>query len=439
MNRREFDPLRSLMEAQPAQAVRMGIACVAAAAFYFAFPQGLFVGPLCVLLLLWAAEKETRNQPLMLYLAAGLFLTMGVAAHLSMLTIRSARMSRTLLPLLEDMWNYDLNTAMAWEENSWSGGYLVLLGLISRLEENQVTVIKLVNLCFTTGSALAVGQLARQRGASCLGRVGAMGAAMLLPTVLLNSGCWGQCDAIFACFALWGLSLLLDRHPCWGCLLLGMAGAFKLQGMFMYPLLLPMFMEKKVSLRHLLLGVAGFAAFHVPMLVDGQALMSILARYNTQIIDAAYGTVGLTDNGPGIYGLMNIASVREFSGMGMFLSFACALLFALALTKRGPITDRGYVSAALVLCIGLPLVLPQMNARGLYLAGLLSLTLVQDWKGALVALVLETVSLCGYMAAIFNNTILPLTVLSLMGIGLMLAAVVLFLDETQKVPAHGQD
>ena len=142
---------------------------------------------------------------------------------------------------------------------------------------------------------------------------------------------------------------------------------------------------------------------------------------------------------PGIYGLMNIASVREFSGMGMFLSFACALLFALALTKRGPITDRGYVSAALVLCIGLPLILPQMNARGLYLAGLLSLTLVQDWKGALVALILETVSLCGYMAAIFNNTILPLTVLSLMGIGLMLAAVVLFLDETQKVSAHGQD
>lgn len=29
-------------------------------------------------------------------------------------------MSKVLAPMLEDMWNYDLGTAMAWEDGAWS-------------------------------------------------------------------------------------------------------------------------------------------------------------------------------------------------------------------------------------------------------------------------------------------------------------------------------
>ena len=70
---------------------------------------------------------------------------------------------------------------------------------------------------------------------------------------------------------------------------------------------------------------------------------------------------------------MNVASVREFSGMGLYLGIASALLVvgALLRTKR-EITGDVLLLSALLLACGLPLILPQMNARSLYLAGMLA-------------------------------------------------------------------
>lgn len=45
------------------------------------------------------------------------------------------------------MWNYDLGTAMAWEDGAWSGGYLIVMALISRLENfSQLYAVKLVDM-----------------------------------------------------------------------------------------------------------------------------------------------------------------------------------------------------------------------------------------------------------------------------------------------------
>ena len=135
-----------------------------------------------------------------------------------------------------------------------------------------------------------------------------------------------------------------------------------------------------------------------------------------QIDEAAYGDVGLADHAAGVYGLMVTASVREFSGMGMYLGVACSLMvvFAMLHAHSEPDGDT-MLLGALLLAAGLPLILPQMNARSLYLAG---------------------ISLCSYMEAIFSFTVLPMQALSLIAIA---AAVVIALELLRKLKSGAKE
>jgi len=435
---RGFDPFRLAMLIKPRTSAVLAIGAALCAAF-FALALGLLaamegapvialVGTACVGVLLAFAYRAMRgsDSPVVVYLCVGALAMLAVGAHLAMLDIKPGRYTKVLAPMLEDMWNYELVTAMAWEEGAWSGGYLIVMALVSRLEGfSALYALKLFDLVCLTLCACAAAGLSALRGGRLPGRLGAMMACMLAPTVLMNAGCWAQCDAMFAALTLWGLLLVLGEHPLSGCALLGAALATKLQSAFVFPLLLVLFMDRKVSLRHLL-ALAGAALLgQMAILLDGQGLMSLIGRYDAQLA-LARDSIGLTDNGPGVFGLMKVASVREFSGMGLYLGIACALLVVLALLRaKRPLTNDALLLGALLLAAGLPLVLPQGNARSLYLAGLLAFAMAGNARRTAAALILELVSLCGYMKAIFGMEIMPIQVLSLLAIA---AAVLILLE-----------
>ena len=440
------DPLRAGLEARVQGMPKLMLGAAAALVFFAltmktcAALEGAVVialiGTVCVVLLTFGAWRALKEQPVMVLLCAALLAMLAAAAHLAMLDIKPGRVSKVLAPMLEDMWNYDLGTAMAWEDGAWSGGYLIVMALISRLENfSQMYAVKLFDMVCQTAAALAVLKLALARHAKPGVAVGAMFACVLAPTMLMNGGCWAQCDAMFAALTLWGLALLLDDHPVWGCILWGLAAATKLQSAFLFPLLLVFFMKGKVSLRHLLAGLAAFVLMQAAFLADGQGFEAVFGRYAQQIEEMAYEGAGLADHAAGVYSLMTIASVREFSGMGMYLGFACALLVAFALihARREPDTDT-LLLAALLLAAGLPLILPQMNARSLYLAGLLAFACAGSARRLAVAGVLELISLCSYMEAIFGYTIIPMNVLSLMAIA---CAVVVWLELMGRLGVKG--
>ena len=435
---RGFDPFRMAMMTTPDGRMTSILMAVLFAGFFVCVRvlcgamQGATMialcAALCVAMLLLAACRPVRgtNSPVVVLLLAALLAMLAVGAHLAMLDIKPGRYTKVLAPMLESMWNYDLTTAMAWEEGAWSGGYLIVFALLSRLESfPALYALKLFDLVCQCALACAALRLAQRGGVGPVRALMGMFACVLAPTMLLNAGCWAQCDAMFAALTLWGLVLTLERRPIAGCLLLGVALATKLQSAFIFPILLVLLLEGRVSLRHLLAAAAAFFGVHVPMLLDGQSLASILGCYASQL-ELASESIGLADNAPGVYGLMSIASVREFSGMGLYFGIACALLVVLAMLQaKGPLSERALLLGAWLLAAGLPLILPQMNARCLYLAGALGFALARSREELAAALVLETVSLCCYMQAIFGAQVLPMTALSLLAI----AAAVLVLTE----------
>ena len=410
--KKAFDPLRDILMFRGGEPVRlaMGIALALLFALYALFGMGFagkgpavaVVAAGCAALLILWTFRDLEDQPVIVLLCTGLMYILILCAHLAMMDIKSGRMANTLTPLLQSMWSYDLVTAMSWIDGSWSGGYLILMGLLSRLETFPwLYAVKLINLVGISFGALAVQRLYRLNGGTQAGGILASGASMLALTVLLNSGTWTHCDAVFSALSLWGLSV-----------------AFKLQAAFLFPLLIPLFMERKISLRHLAALAVGFLVLHIPMFLDRQSLSSVLGRYSQQITTMAYEGAGLSDNAPGVYGLMRIASVREFSGMGLFFGEAVALILAMAMIRRGPLSTEQWIRCAILLAFGLPMILPQMNVRMHYLAFLLALTDARNLRGIAVAVLIEMLSLLGYMKGIFGSEVIPVLVLSLISLAL---------------------
>jgi len=375
-----------------------------------------------------ALKKE--NVPVIVLLCVAAMSMLAVGAHLALLDIKPGRYGNVLEPLMNDMWNYDLLTGMAWEDGSWTGVYLIICALLSRIETfYHLYAFKLVDLICQCVAVGAVLRLAMRRGTRVYGALAAMFVCMLTPTMLMNAGVWAHCDATFAMFTLWGLALLVDDHPMAGCILWGFALATKLQSAFLFPLLIVLFMMRRVQLRHVLALLAVYFLCHLPVLLDGQGVMNVISRYAMQLEEARWGTVRLSDNMPNVYKLMLVASTREFSGMGLYLGIASALLVVAALLRmKKPMNHDILLLSALLLACGLPLILPQMNARSLYLAIMLGFACAGNARRMTAAALMEFVSLCAYMKSIFNFDVVPMMALSLLAI----AAAILVLLELVK-------
>ncbi|MBQ6858704.1 MAG: hypothetical protein IJO02_04665 [Clostridia bacterium] len=432
------DPVRALMTYDVCRKGQLLLGAVLMAVFYAlvmklgAAMDGVAViaavGVLgAAILTAFAWGALSGKQPMMVLLCLAAMSMLAVGAHLAMLDITPGRYPNLLKPMLDDMWNYELVTAMAWEDGSWSGVYLIVMALVSRLESfSQLYALKLFDMICQCLAAGAVLRLALLRGAKTTGAMAAMFCAVLAPTMLMNAGVWAQCDATFAMLTLWGLVLLLGGRPMLGCVLWGAALGTKLQSAFLFPLLIVLFMENRVQLRHLLALILAAFLSQIAIVLDGQGVMSMITRYALQLDDARWGTVGLADCAPGVYGLMRIASVREFSGMGLYFGIACALLTVMALLRsRKPLTNDTLMMAALLLACGLPLVLPQMNARSLYLAIMLAFACAGNARRVMAAGLLEFVSICSHMLAIFGGEVIPMIPMSLLAIG---AAVLVLLE-----------
>ena len=373
----------------------------------------------------WRAVRK-EDTPVIVLLCLAALSMLAVGAHLAMLDIKPGRYTNVLEPLLGDMWNYELVTAAAWEDDGWSGVYLLIMALLSRVETfSWLYAVKLIDMICQCVAAGAVLRLTMLRGAKAAGALAAMFCAVLAPTMLFNAGVWAQCDATFAMLTLWGLVLLLEDHPLSGCVLWGLALGTKLQSAFLFPLLIVLFMKNRVQLWHILALAASAFVCQIAIVLDGQGIMSMITRYAVQLENARWD-LGLTDSMPNVYALMLVASVREFSGMGLYLGIASALLVVGALLRsRRELTNDVILLSALLLACGLPLILPQMNARSLYLAGMLAFACASNRRRMIAAGLIEFVSLCAYMKAIFAFDVVHIMILALLAI----AAAVLVMAE----------
>ena len=105
----------------------------------------------------------------------------------------------------------------------------------------------------------------------------------LLPTVMLNSAYWGQCDSIYAFFCLATLYQLRRGSYLFAFVLLGLAFSCKLQTIFIVPFIAVYYLiTKRFSVVYILLSVAVMWLMGVVAFAYGRGLLAPLQIYYGQ-------------------------------------------------------------------------------------------------------------------------------------------------------------
>lgn len=254
--------------------------------------------------------------------------------------------------------------------------YLYFLALFSCLPFRDLYLIKLLSVLFDVLLAWAAAKLTGCVTRSKAFRLGCFFAVLFWPTVFLNSAVWGQCDSIYTAFALLGIWLALDDRPVLSMCMMACSFAFKLQSIFLLPIILVLWIGKRYSWKHLLVFPLAYFLLILPAVLLGRPLWETLGFYFQQT-----GSVGdgLNYNSPSIFAILWRIPEEQREGVARLAICAAGLyllnLLALAWLKRRELSNQAVICLGLLMAIGIPFLLPHMHDRYFYPADLLSLVL----------------------------------------------------------------
>ena len=252
---------------------------------------------------------------------------------------------------------------------NYNAPYLYLLAAVTYLPIPAIVGVKLISVVFDLVLVFFAYRTVGLRYPGSWWPVLAAGIVCFLPTVMLNSSWWAQCDAMYASLGLGGVYFVLRRRPGWACLFFGLAFAVKLQAIFLFPALLLFVVKKRVPWPFLGIIPLTYLVLDIPAVLLGASPLKLLTVYAGET--GTYPQLSL--DAPNIYQFLGSRTADQdlFRLAGIIVT---GLLVAalVAVASRKELTDTGIVLAATVSVLLVPYFLPGMHERYFYLADALT-------------------------------------------------------------------
>jgi Gpi18-like mannosyltransferase len=220
----------------------------------------------------------------------------------------------------------------------------------------------------------------------------------LLPTVMLNSSYWGQCDSLYATCCLATLYLLRRNSFVGAFVMLGLAFACKLQTVFILPIIGVYYLvQKRFSLFWILLSVVVMWLSGIVAFAYGRNLLAPILIYTGQV--GHYQEMYMSF--PSLWMLVgnDYWSMRWFAILLTFVVLAVGLWYCLNHKHNILCNERFYAVAAWFMWSML-LFLPSMHDRYAYLLDLL-LVLLACWDRRFTKYAVITVLISLYYYGIY--------------------------------------
>jgi len=155
-------------------------------------------------------------------------------------------------------------------------------------------------------------------------------AILFLPTVVLNSAFWGQCDSIYAVLIMWSVYFIYIDRPRRGFIILGIAFAFKLQSIFIVPVIIYLYFYKRnFSIIYSFYTVVVFWLSGIVGYINGRNLLDVFKIYQNQT--GEYGMLYM--NTPSFWSIFSSDKdyhlLMEFAIILTIVILGCGLLFLL--------------------------------------------------------------------------------------------------------------
>ena len=297
---------------------------------------------------------------------------------------------------------------LRWNIGNYNIPYLFFLSLFTYIDAPDLYLIKLLSIFFDILLAWAVMRLVYCFTNKTATVLSAFFVTLFLPTVVLNGAYWGQCDSIYAAFALWSIYFALKDHPILSVCSVALSFAFKLQAVFIMPVFLIFIFAKKMKWYHLIAFPVTYCIAVSPAVLAGRSFKSTLLLYFDQA-----GSVGsgLNYNSPSAYAFIrNAANTELLSKLGIAAAFIFLLvLFAYCWNQRKRLNQKTLLTCSLLIAVTVPFLLPHMHDRYFFIADVLSVAFAFTAPKLLHIPVLTSfASLLGYHAYLKMRYLLPM-------------------------------
>ena len=215
------------------------------------------------------------------------------------------------------------------------------------------------------------------------------------PITIANSSWWGQCDMMYSSLLLWAILAALENKPKQIAIATGCSLAFKALAVFFFPMLVILWLGRRLKLQHCLLIPFTFALFMVPAYLAGRPYQELMGIYQSQ-----FGTFkALSLNAPNFWGLIPNQNYQIGTILGLILtSFAFVSLALYVFKSKLELSKNNIILLSLLCLTAAPFLLPKMHDRYFFAANLLSIVLIFSHSKLLfVPVGLQLASLAAYI------------------------------------------
>lgn len=204
---------------------------------------------------------------------------------------------------------------------------------------------------------------------------------LLMPTVILNSSRWVQCDSIYTSFLFFSLYFMLKKRYNISFIFYGIAITFKLQAIFLLPAIGIVYLKNRdfPFIKFFWVPLVNFILY-IPAIIIGKPITSLFDAYISQTGKYAYRT---TLGYPNVYYFFptdKVELIKPGIILTMFLLFALMLF---VLCTKGKLNDKDIIELSLTVIFLVTFFLPEMHDRYGYVAEVLSLVyffiIKKDW------------------------------------------------------------
>lgn len=297
--------------------------------------------------------------------------------------------------------------AMSGEYSNYSPPYLYLLGIASIFSQfaSPIVLIKAVSIFFTYFLAVVFGltvyEINKNKNLALL----AACVFPLVPSIAINAGWWGQCDAVYTSFLLCAFLFSLKKKPFWVVFFLGLAFSFKAQAVFFLPYLLYLLLKKEVPWKYTLVVPVVFCAMMVPAWLAGREASELARIYMSQA--DTYKVLSMNAPNPWAW-LKHLPFISYEAGVMVGVAATLIANLVLVFKSRSTKDDSSFFRLLLMTATMLisPFLLPKMHERYFYPADVFTMLLAFScprFAGVAIAMQIASVSVSFAYLRVINS------------------------------------
>ena len=215
--------------------------------------------------------------------------------------------------------------------------YLYLISLSTLLPVPKLYAIKLLSVAADYVAAWYAWRLARRAGFPAARSWAMVAAVLFLPTVVLNSARWGQCDMIYTCALLASMYYVLEGRTAAALVAFGLSFSMKPQAIIWCPFLAGLLASGRLPWRQLWIAPAVYVFCAVPAMLAGQPALHALGCWARPAVEPQK----LAEGAPNWYQLVSpeVTAGPYVAGVLLALLATAALVWWMWRTGRAhPVT-----------------------------------------------------------------------------------------------------